>query len=202
MSAENNKEGVIQAKLSVAIIAHMGNMADFSSTKVLLVKNKDGKWGPPAGHIDCINGVPEHPLIALKREWLEETNTPFQFKRRVQCIDNVFSIKDGCTSIGFVFRATLTDKAVEIFERGKRVDGDKSIIYAKLASVDDVIKLLKSWKEELARPEINAQTLIRFCNTIKANYDSLFFSSIKSQFFTNEDFGIDFPTTLLSLSGE
>lgn len=189
---------IISTKLSVAILAWHGNMADYISTKVLLVKNKEGKLGPPAGKIEVVNGVPEKPYKAIKREWKEETGgEPFIFDEDPEFESCIFAQQNGYTDIGFIFHARLTDKSSDMFYKGKTIKTDEDIIEAKLYSIDNILEILRDWKNQLAHPEINAQTLINIVNNVMVNHDSLFMPDEKIRLFKFKDFDMNFNITIL-----
>jgi hypothetical protein len=189
---------IIASKLSVAILAWNGNMADYISTKVLLVKDKEGKLGPPAGKIEVLDGVPENPLVAIQREWREETDgEPFVFENAPNFKNCIFAQRDGFTDIGFIFHARLTDESTDLFIKGKTINTDEKIVEAKLYNIDNILEILRDWKSRLVHPEINAQTLINVVNNVMINHDSLFMPGTKIRLFELKNFEMDFKITVL-----
>ncbi len=191
---------ITETKLSVAVLASTGNFADFISTQVLMVEDRHGKLGPVSGKVDIlVDNVPEHPIDAFRREWMEETGCePFVFRQKPKFLDTIFSLRDGYANIGFIYKAELTDDAIEIFKRGKVVTDDEDIVLARLLNIDDIIEILKNWQVKLAHPEINAQTLIHLTNIVMNNHDNLFMPGV-TDCFTADYFGIPFKTSSLSL---
>ena len=201
MVAEIKTERSVPSKLSVAILAYRGNLADYIDTKVLLVTKRDGRSGPVAGKIEVTNHIPENPLNALKREWDEETGSePFKFKRPPTFKDTVFAQGEGFVDIGFIYHAVLTDNAEEVFLGGKKIDNDEDIVEARLFDIDEVLVILRDWRNKLTRPEINAQTLINVVNNVMVNHDDYLGLSVKgSDLFDFKYFDMNFKVTSLNL---
>lgn len=201
MSAElskDSKERLIQVKLSVAVFAFCGNLADYVNTRVLLVTDREGKVSPVAGKVE----KGEHPLSALKREWHEETGgEPFEFETRsLEFSDSILVENKEYTDIGYIFTARLTDEQIEIFDEGKTVEDDEDIVSCRLFDMDEIINILKNWEKSLAHPEINAQTLINLLNNVLVNHDTSVGEHVTNDdLFTLEFFGMDFKTNSLSL---
>lgn len=197
MGTERTSERIVPSKFSVAILAYCGNLTDYVSTKVLLVKNKYERVGPVAGKVEIINGLPENPFDAIQREWGEETGgEPFEFERPPEYKTAIFAQKDGIVDTGFIYAGILTKKAIDTFSKGKQIVEDEDIVEAKLYNIDDVLVILHDWKNQLAHPEINAQTLINIVNNVMVNHDNYFGSGAKN-LFTFADFGMDFKITCL-----
>jgi 8-oxo-dGTP pyrophosphatase MutT (NUDIX family) len=197
MVTENLTERFVNTKLSVAVVAYCGNLADFVDTRVLMVKNREGLVGPVAGNIEKA----EHPLAALEREWYEETGgEPFTFQNgSLRFKDVLFSQGNGYIDLGFVYHARLTESQIRLFDEGKFVTNDEDIVEAKLFDMDELLVVLRDWRNKLTHPQINAQTLINIVNNVMVNHDDYIASPVSSDdLFTLEYFGMDFTTTSLS----
>jgi len=187
---DNSGERLIPTSFSAALLAETGGI-DLETAYVLLVRDRETKkWGLPAGHSLVLpDGRLELPQETIIREWNEETgNLPMDFRYPPHLENPVLIHSPGEKArMGFVFSTSLNYGFVERFfhrnpnqilrympRRIKQSYGFETDMVG-LFNCNQLMKMLKSWEDKLYKPQINADTLLDWCNYLVSSYTSLYF---------------------------
>jgi 8-oxo-dGTP pyrophosphatase MutT (NUDIX family) len=149
---QESKEEVYKYGISVGGIVTYNN-------KLLLVGDKEGNYGIPAGHAEPF----QRPMDVIRKELIEETGLSTDFMNNLPYNEpsTYWIATDTKTSVGFVIGGLHIPDGTITLSKWKVDDPDGDIVMAKLFDADEVFSLITS-SRGIRKPEFNVGQLAKW----------------------------------------